>query len=199
MTLSFISLAAAMSPGPDFIVIMRNATTISRTHAFYTVGGVATALLIHLSYILLGLGAVIAHSVLILTIVKYLGGGYLFFLGSKTLLSSFKKREKLIYEGSKMISKSEAFQEGFITNLLNPKAIIFLTTLFAQLISTNTSLLTRVEYGALNWMITILWFVLFSYLITKEFLQKKIDQFSKQIDCLLGLLLIGIGAKIFFS
>ncbi len=88
LAIAFVSLIAAVSPGPDFFIVLKNSVSHSRKAGFLTTFGVSIALLVHLSYTLLGLGVVIAESPLLFAMIKYAGVGYLFYIGLTSALSS---------------------------------------------------------------------------------------------------------------
>ena len=80
-----IFLLGAISPGPDFIMILRNSTGFGSKIGFKTALGISIGCLITLSYILVGVGAVFNQFPILKEIVKYVGALYLFYLGFKSL------------------------------------------------------------------------------------------------------------------
>lgn len=163
--------------------------------------GVSLALIIHLSYTLVGLGVLIAESPFLYTLLKYTGVAYLFYIGSSGLISSFRNSPSfdLKYSKSvKQISSAKALMQGFFTNLLNPKAAIFFISLFSQFIDSNTPLLLRVEYAFINWSIAISWFLFLSYLVTSRGFIGKINHFRVYIDRVMGGALMLLGMKLLF-
>jgi threonine/homoserine/homoserine lactone efflux protein len=76
-----------MSPGPDFVVAVRNAVLYSRATGLMTALGFAAGVAIHVGYTLAGLAALIAHSVILFSIMKYAGAAYLLYMGYKALKS----------------------------------------------------------------------------------------------------------------
>ncbi len=201
LAIAFVSLIAAVSPGPDFFIVLKNSLSHSRKAGFLTAFGVSIALLVHLSYTLLGLGVVIAESPLLFAMIKYAGVGYLFYIGLSSIIDSFKKRNSLKRDFSKDkggITSLQAFKQGFLTNLLNPKAAVFFISLFSQFIDSTTPMLLRLEYAIINWTVTLSWFLLVSYLFTAKKLMGKIDQFSLHIDRIMGGVLMILGLKLLF-
>jgi RhtB (resistance to homoserine/threonine) family protein len=201
LAIALISLIAAISPGPDFIVVFRNSLVYSRKHGFLTALGVAAAIIIHLTYILVGIGVLIAESPLLYAVLKYSGIAYLFYIGLKAIISSYKQSSSVVVDYAKttnQIVASAAFMQGFWTNLLNPKAAIFLISLFSQFINANTLFTTRMEYGAITWSITLGWFLLLSYLLTHQKVVERIDKFRIYIDRVMGGVLMLLGVKMFF-
>ena len=65
LSITLIILLAAISPGPDFAVVTKNALLYSRKSGIFTAMGVSTSLLIHSTYCILGLAIVIAKSLLL--------------------------------------------------------------------------------------------------------------------------------------
>ena len=78
-------LLAVASPGPDFAIVLKQSLTHGRRTALWTSVGVGTAILLHVTYSLLGLGLLIRGSVLWFNVVKYAGAAYIAWLGVQAL------------------------------------------------------------------------------------------------------------------
>ena len=196
-----ISLLAAVSPGPDFFIVVKNSLSYSRKSGLMTALGVSLALIFHLAYTLVGLAVLVAESPRAYTFIKYVGVCYLFYLGISSIIASFKKVASLDLEPSKLInqqSNMKSLRQGFLTNLLNPKAAVFFISLFSQFIDSNTSVFVKIEYGFINWIITLAWFVFVSYLITLESVKNKINRLQVYIDRVLGGIFMMLGTKLLF-
>jgi len=85
MVIYTIFMMGAVSPGPDFIMIVRNSTGFGSNIGFKTALGISIGCLITLSYILVGIGAVFNQFPMLKEVVKYVGALYLFYLGFKSL------------------------------------------------------------------------------------------------------------------
>lgn len=81
-----ITLLAAMSPGPDFIVVMKNALK-GKAQGYMTALGVASAILIHIAYCVAGIGIIISQSILLFQVIKIFGALYLLYLSYQLLKS----------------------------------------------------------------------------------------------------------------
>lgn len=99
VAISSISLLAAISPGPDFAMVVRNSLGARWKSGFLTALGVAAALIIHISYCLFGIGLIIQESPFIFNLIKYAGATYLFYLGVCLLKEHLVKKDQL--EGQK--------------------------------------------------------------------------------------------------
>ena len=200
-TVAFISLLAAISPGPDFAIVTKNCLSVGTFRAgFLTALGVASAILVHVTYCLFGLAIVIQESPTLFHILKYLGAAYLFYL-SVILL-----KERISPEGSpkiadlKLREKHNPFLSGFLCNLLNPKCTLFVLSLFTQFIDPNMNFLWKALMGSIFAFIVFLWFVLLSYLITHRLLQKHFSRFQIIITKTMGIILCILSIYVaFFS
>lgn len=221
MTVGFVSLLAAISPGPDFVVVVKNSLSNSRKIGLFTSLGVCIALLFHITYTIVGIGVLLAENPFFYLLVTYLGAAYLFYIGCKGFVSSFKKQPNLAMQlagqskvaadqpinqdvtsqassTGKSMTSMEAFKQGFLTNLLNPKCAIFFVSLFSQFILPGTPLSLKLGYACINWLVTLGWFCLLCYLITGNYILSRIGKFRAMIDRVMGVILMLLSLKIIF-
>lgn len=93
LSVTAIHLLAVVSPGPDFIVAIKNALTYSRKTGFFTALGFALGISVHLLYCVFGLAILISQSLLLFSIIKFLGAGYLIYIGVLSFLAKGSKIE----------------------------------------------------------------------------------------------------------
>ena len=86
---------ALASPGPDFVIAARYALIHSRKIGVIAALGFAIGVVVHVTYVLLGLAALIAQSVIVFNIIKYIGAAYLFYIGVQALLSKGTKPQTI--------------------------------------------------------------------------------------------------------
>lgn len=131
-TLVLFALAALVLvaiPGPNHVYIVTRSITQGRRAGLASAFGVETGTLVHITAAAIGLSAVIASSTVAFNIVKYLGAGYLLWLGLRTLL----RAEPL--ELDTALTRSpirRIFAEGVIVNVLNPKVALFFLAFLPQ-------------------------------------------------------------------
>ena len=75
ISIGFIALLGAMSPGPDFAIVVKNCLRGKFREGFWTSLGVGAALMIHVSYCILGVAWVIYESPFVFHLIKYAGAG----------------------------------------------------------------------------------------------------------------------------
>ncbi|WP_201599013.1 LysE family translocator [Psychrobacter vallis] len=90
-----VHLLAAASPGPDFVLVTQQTLSKGRRTGLICSLGITFGLGIHVIYSVLGLATIIAHSQPLLTAIKWLGGGYLIYLGWQGIQAKPKKPAEL--------------------------------------------------------------------------------------------------------
>jgi RhtB (resistance to homoserine/threonine) family protein len=122
-----------LTPGADTIYIITRSVAQGRKAGIYSVLGIGTGAICHTLFAAFGLSLILMKSVLIFSIIKYLGVAYLIYLGIKMILdkSSIFENESMKFENVDLI---KIYSQGFLTNLLNPKVAIFFLSLMPQFI-----------------------------------------------------------------
>jgi len=190
---------AVMSPGPDFFMAIRNSLTYSRKTGIYTAIGFGIGIGVHIIYCSVGLALIISKSILAFNIIKFLGAGYLIFIGIQSILSknSYDEIKNTIHK--KDISPLKAIRMGFLTNVLNPKATLFFLSLFTFVIEPSTPKSILALLGMLMMINTTLWFGLVAVFFTQQRIQKIFYKSQKVFNRIFGGVLILIGLKLLFA
>jgi len=167
-TVTIIHLLALISPGPDFIVAVKNSLTYSRKVGIFTALGFGLGITIHLFYCIGGLAILVSQSIIIFNLLKLLGAGYLIFIGLKTIISKSSRVVINNKTNKSEISALKAVEIGFLTNVLNPKATLSLLSLFTIVISPDTPSYILAILCAIMILSTIIWFTLVSIFFTQK-------------------------------
>lgn len=206
LTFVGIFFVAVISPGPDFVMIVRNSLSFSRKAGVYTAFGLGLSILVHVTYTLLGLAAIISKSILLYNTIKWAGAAYLLYIGFHALRSKGMSRsdfrsslEESEKEKTKTMTNKQAFISGFLTNLLNPKAALFFLAVFSQVIGPETPLFWKLISGASASVIITSWFTGVAFFLTGAAMRNVFLKFSKWIDRACGAALIALGVKIALS
>ena len=197
-TIATIHLFAVMSPGPDFAIILKQSLLHGRKISIITSLGIGTGILIHVLFCMFGLGIIISESKFLFNFIKILGAIYLFYIGTKSLIQNvqFKTYENNL---TNQITALKSFRLGFLTNVLNPKATLFFLSLYATIITDQTTIAMQAMYGL--WMSTVtgLWFCILSIMLTNKSVIQKIQKFTSIIQKGMGIVLIVFAIKLLFS
>ena len=111
LLITTVHLLAAASPGPDFVLVSQQTLAKGRRTGLICSLGITLGLAVHIIYSVLGLATVIAHSQPLLTTIKWLGGGYLIYLGWQGIQAKPKKTSTPI---EAIASSSDTSQERSI-------------------------------------------------------------------------------------
>nr|WP_184064977.1 LysE family translocator [Sphingosinicella soli] len=178
-------------------MVLRRAASGPRSATFAAIG-IGLGCLIWGGAVSLGLGALLAASEMAFTIVKWAGAAYLLYLGVGLIL---KPRSALaVGAAATGGSAREAFTQGLVTNLLNPKIGVFYITFLPQFIPTG------VDPAGFSFILTgvhvLLGSVWFALLIAAtvplgRFLARPLV--LKPMDRLTGGVFIAFGLKLAFS
>ena len=200
-----IHLLAAASPGPDFVLVSQQTLSHGKKAGFMCSIGIALGLSVHIIYSAFGLAVVIANSSTALWVIKILGGGYLFYLGYKGLMSS-KALPAEIPDNTpeskitiKEYSPRKSIASGFICNALNPKAPIYFVALFTLVLTPDMPLYQIAIYGLWMMCIQLSWFSLVVFLLSRPVINAKFKLMGHWIDRVFGLAMIALGLKILLA
>ena len=97
LLITSVHLLAAASPGPDFVLVSQQTLAKGRRTGLICSLGITLGLAIHITYSVLGLATLIAHSQPLLTAIKWLGGSYLIYLGWQGIQAKHKKPADLAH------------------------------------------------------------------------------------------------------
>lgn len=195
-TVTLVHLLAVISPGPDFVMACRNALLYSRKTGIWTAVGFGLGIAVHISYALFGLAWVVAQSVILFSVIKYLGTTYLIFIGVQSFLSKTKTLEPGVVSKQKDIPPMVAIRMGFVTNVLNPKATLFFLSLFTMVVGPDVSVFEMTIISTILIGVTILWFSLVAVIMTQKRIRQTFERYQGVFNKSLGGLLVALGIKI---
>lgn len=208
LTLIIVFTFAVLSPGPDFVIAVRNSLLYSRRVGIMTAFGFGAGVLLHVTYTLLGIAALIEQSVIIFNSLKWIGALYLIYIGFMALRSrgsASKIMAQIEQDGqadpcqtcpSKTLTSWQAFRTGFLTNALNPKASLFFLAIFSQIINPATPLTWQIAYGLTCSAMVTIWFSLVAVVLNHPPIRNRFLKWSKWIDRICGGLMVALGIKI---
>ena len=199
-TLVFIHFCALITPGPDFFLVSQTAISRSRRDSLMVVAGITLGVMIWAMLALLGLNILFEQVHWLKRLLFVAGGIYLCWLGYQMLRSAFAQQDAKSTMLIPTLPQSawRFFLQGFLTNLLNPKAVIYFGSVFSLFL--NNPLLSEL-HGLLLVIVSIetfLWFLIVSIIFSlpqfkRAYVKARrwIDGFSGGIFTAFGLYLLG--------
>lgn len=136
---SAATLLLLVIPGPAVMYIVTRSATQGRKAGLVSVAGIHLGTVVHILAAMVGLSAVLAASATAFSVVKFVGAGYLIWLGIQALRSY---RHASIDDAGQLIeerSLRRVFGDGVVLNVLNPKTAIFFLSFVPQFVDPATA------------------------------------------------------------
>ncbi|MBU2937073.1 MULTISPECIES: LysE family translocator [Pacificibacter] len=133
------SLALIIIPGPTVLLVLSYALGQGRRVAVASAVGVGLGDVLAMTASLLGLGVLIMTSALAFTVIKWIGGAYLLYLGVNMLRSAGSAQMGSLMR-TENVSERKVFSHAFIVTALNPKSIGFFIAFVPHFITAEAAL-----------------------------------------------------------
>ena len=191
LIISLICVAGATTPGPSLFVIVY----INNRNGM--ISGIIASIAHGIGIFIYALISIYAISLInknlptITPTLQLTGALFLIFISYKMIF--FKPSEK-IFQNNLQVSKKYlgSFLLGLTTSIINPKILIFLTSVFSQFINDELSDYTKIGIGLLAGIIDAVWYILVSYSVNLKKLRDYIILKQKLVYFIFGIILITI-------
>ena len=208
--LLFVPLAAILVilPGPDFALMAKISLMNGRPQGQAAAVGVALGICVHTTAAMLGISAIIAQSVLWFSILKYVGAAYLVWLGIHALRSGQAVSAAVVKTARQDDAPRSAqrltlrqwmhfFGQGFLTNALNPKAVLIFLTFLPQFMDPHAPLAPQfLTLGSIMSGLCLFWYVPLAYMLGRIRHIFENSRFQKWMQRCTGLVFIAFGLKL---
>jgi len=135
------ALGLSLSPGPNSLLALTHGALHGRRMALYTLSGGAAGFIIIIALSMFGIGALLRASLVWLTVLKWVGGAYLVWLGIQVWRSPpISVRQN---NGAGDAQPRTLFRQGFLAAVTNPKGILFFAAFLPQFVDPHRSLATQ--------------------------------------------------------
>ena len=199
LSFAFLMFLGQLSPGPDFLLVLKNSFNHGLRATFYTIAGITTGIIIHTTIALTGLTLIITRSATAYNVLKYGGAAYLSYLGVRLLLSL---RSKPRDEGAPLtrlphreLSDRAAFVQGFLTNILNPKIIVIISSVLLMFLSEDSTLAERLTYGTILVVEGVLVWIVIAWLLQTGPAKRQFQRWETPINAAFGIFLIAFALR----
>ena len=207
----FVASAAALclTPGIDTVYILTRTVAGGRREGLASALGINTGLVVHTLLVAAGLSLVLAASPLAFGAIKVAGAAYLVVMGARSVVgavrgsaASFSLDEGAAAEWDERAGSLRTYGQGVLTNVLNPKIILFFLALLPQFVATPNA------YGPLPFLALGLTYVALSTAWTLVIvavaapfsrLLRRRPRAGRVTGVVSGLVYVALGAMIFFT
>lgn len=198
-TVALVQLVALMSPGPDFFFISQTAVSRSRREAMAGVLGLTLGVAVWAAVALLGLHLLLMQMKWLHNIITLGGGVYLCWLGWQLLCAARRPAAAPTHTESSVRGMSRTFIRGLLTDLANPKAVIYFGSVFSLFVGDNVGAGARWGIFALIVTETLLCFSLVAVVFALPAVRRQYQRLSRWIDGVAGALFAGFGISLIVS
>jgi threonine/homoserine/homoserine lactone efflux protein len=187
---------AVVSPGPNFLLVSQLALSGRGRLGMQAAAGVATGSTIWAMLAMGGIAAVLAHLAWLHTAIRLAGAAYLIWFGIRLLLSARARADAPKRLVAIPTTGWGAFRSGLLTNLTNPKAGAFWTSVFGSIFPAHAPAWLFVATGVMVPCISGGWYAIMSLAFATEQVQRRYVALRRPIDAVCGTILLGLGASL---
>ena len=191
---ALICIVGAMSPGPSMALIIRNSIKYGRVSGLLSSVGHAIGIGIYASISVVGLQLILINNIFVFNTIQFCGSIFLLILGILFLKNS---GEKLSIEDDQ--KNLNSFIQGFAISILNPKILIWFTAIFSQFIEASSTSMTKLTMVFMASSIDGIWYIIVTIVVTGFGLKQFLENNTKTIQNISGIVLIFISLIIFYK
>ncbi len=204
LTTAYILLATALAvaPGPDVLFVVANGMQHRVKGAVASAMGIGCGSVLHALAAALGISAIVAASPTAFELLRYAGAAYLAYLGVQALRSWWNYSNNLDPKQAVVeISAWSVFRRGLITNVLNPKVVVFYLALLPQFINVELGNVGLQIFllGCIHNLIGITFLICIGLAAGKASGWLARTSFGKWMDGLAGVFFLGLAVRLLIS
>ncbi len=199
LPLFVVWLVVVLSPGPDFLVTVQQATSRSRRHGILAGLGVCGGLVIWSTGAMVGLSVLFARLSWLYDVVRYAGAAYLVYLGVRTFWSNRRSdggTQPVPEPPTRPGGMWRAWRTGFLTDIGNPKPAAFFSSLFGALLPAGTGPAGRIAVVAGIVGLAAAWYVSVAVLFGLGPVATLYRRARRWIERVMAALLIAFGGRL---
>ena len=149
-----------ITPGIDTVLVIKNTSRSGGRDGVVTSLGICLGLFVHATFSAAGISAILLQSAELFSIMKWIGAGYLIWLGIGALKAAFISNAGLTVDDSvvRALSVRRSLKEGFLSNVLNPKTAVFYLAFLPQFIDPlHSPFLQAMTMAGIHFVIAMIW------------------------------------------
>ena len=191
--------AAQASPGPNMFAVAGAALATGRKAAFMVVLGIATGSLLWSLLAALGMGALLAALPILLTMLKFVGGAYLLYMGYRALRTARFGIDPHIKAGRPSASAIAAGRRGLLVVMTNPKAVLMWLAITTFLYGAGLGNTEVLLFGPITAISAILIYGCYGWLFSTGTATRGYTRYWRWIEAAFGAAFGGFGLVLLAS
>lgn len=193
-------LATQMSPGPNLAAVASVGLAQGRRPALFVVTGISSGMLVWSMATALGLGALIEAFPLSLLLLKFLGGGYLLFLGIKAARSTLGGGGNTTFApDAHCLTDGVAWRRGVLVLLTNPKAALMWAAVASFLFGQGLSAWHVLAFGPMGALSGLLVYGTYALLFSTGAAMRGYSRFSRWVEGIFAVAFAAMGASLIWA
>lgn len=194
LTICILHFVAQFTPGPDVLLIAKSSASNTRTNTLKIILGISVGILVWVVLTLLGFTVLITQFPWIQQVLMLVGGLFLAKMGWAMLkggLATLNQNFEIDTSQANQESKSQNyFLLGLLTNLSNPKTLIYFSSVFSLALSSSASSDLKTQLAVIIPIQTFLVFALFMLIMSMPKIKAAYQRSGSYIDVLSGALFL---------
>lgn len=194
LTVAFVQMLAVVSPGPSFLITARMAVARSRLDGIKVAAGLAAGTVVWSSAAVLGLHAVFVQVPWLYLTMKIAGALFLMYIAVQ-IVRHAKAPLELTVDGA----AGSPFVTGFLTQLTNPKVVVFFGSIFISILPADVPLWLSLSLIAMVSFNELWWYSAVSVFFSLPPVRNAYIKAKTAIDVVVGVFLGGLGLKLIWD
>ncbi len=185
-----------IAPGPNLLAVAGAALGQGRRAAFFLALGVASAIFVWVTVAAFGLAALLAVYPSLLTIMKFIGGGYLCFLALRSLVAAWRGGNPSFRVSHMEWAPLSAWRRGLLVNLTNPKSALMWSAVTTFLYGNGLSAPQVLGFAPTGFLSALIVYGIYGTLFSTGIAQRSYARFARVVEGLFGLAFGALGGKL---
>lgn len=201
LTICLLHFVAQLSPGPDVLLIAKSAASNTRINTLKIIAGISAGIVVWVVLTLMGFTVLVEQFPWIQQVLMMVGGLFLAKMGWGMLNGGLKLlKQEVALDSSEEIEKPQNyFLQGLLTNLSNPKTLIYFSSVFSLALSSSAGSDLKTQLAFIIPIQTFLVFSLLMMIVSMPKIKVLYQRAGSYIDIISGGLFLGFAVWLWYD
>ncbi len=201
LTICLLHFVAQLSPGPDVLLIAKSAASNTRLNTLKIIAGISAGIVVWVVLTLMGFTVLVEQFPWIQQVLMMVGGLFLAKMGWGMLNGGLKLlKQEVALDSSEEIEKPQNyFLQGLLTNLSNPKTLIYFSSVFSLALSSSAGSDLKTQLAFIIPIQTFLVFSLLMMIVSMPKIKVLYQRAGSYIDIISGGLFLAFAVWLWYD